>query len=258
MVRYEASLPEHRRLRVRRAALACALASGVAHAGAPFQTDDPGVVAAGRTEILVFHQSTLAGDARGGTLAGLEAHVGVVERLEIDVTAPLAFVRSSTSGASRGYGDTTLGVKYRLLDESDVAPAVSAVPKLVIATGRAGRGLGVGGEQVLLALSAQKSLADVQSYAAAGYWINRGPGGRNYAVFGWQVQRSVSERWTFGVEAFAVTAQANGQSTSTGFNIGGYYAIDERNQLLFSAGRGLRNVEQGNRASVYLGYQASF
>ena len=98
----------------------------------------------------------------------------------------------------------------------------------------------------------------MQSYAAAGYWINRGPGGRNYAVFGWQVQRSVSERWTFGVEAFAVTAQANGQSTSTGFNIGGYYAIDERNQLLFSAGRGLRNVEQGNRASVYLGYQASF
>jgi hypothetical protein len=57
---------------------------------------------------------------------------------------------------------------------------------------------------------------------------------------------------------FVVTAQSDGQTTSTGFNVGGYYPIDERNQLLFSAGRGLRNVEQGNRASAYLGYQASF
>jgi hypothetical protein len=98
----------------------------------------------------------------------------------------------------------------------------------------------------------------VQSYATAGYWSNNAPGGRNYAVLGWQVQRSMSERWTIGVEAFVVTAQFEGQSTSTGFNIGGYYAIDERNQLLFSAGRGLRNAAQGNRASVYLGYQAGF
>jgi len=243
---------------MRRAVLACALASGLARAGAPFQTDDPSVVAAGRAEVLVFHQSTLAGDARSGTLAGLEVHVGVVERLEIDVTGPLAFVRSATSGTSQGYGDTTLGVKYRLLDESDTAPALSAVPKLVVATGRASRGLGAGGEQLLLALSAQKSVASVQSYATAGYWINRAPGGRDYAVLGWQLQRAVSERWTLGIETFLMTAQSDGQSTSTGFNGGGYYAIDERNQLLFSAGRGLRNVGQGNRASVYLGYQASF
>ena len=240
------------------AALACVLVPALAHAGAPFQTDDPSVVAAGHQEIVVFHQSTLAGDARGGTLAGLEVHFGVVERLEIDVTAPLAFVRSSAAGSSYGYGDTTLGVKCRLLDETDTAPAVSAVPKLVVPTGRAGNDLGAGGAQVLLALSVQKSVADVQSYATAGYWFNRAPGGRDYAVLGWQVQRAVSEHWTLGAEAFLVAAQSEGHATSTGFNIGGYYAIDERNQLLFSAGRGLRNVGETNRASVYLGYQASF
>lgn len=240
------------------AALACALAPALAYGGAPFQTDDPSVVAAGHAEILVFHQSTLAGDARGGTLAGLEVHFGVVERLEIDVTAPLAFVRSSAGGSSYGYGDTTLGVKYRLLDETDTVPAVSAVPKLVVPTGRAGRDLGAGGAQVLLALSVQKSVAGVQSYATAGYWLNRAPRGRDYAVLGWQVQRPVSEHWTLGVEAFLAAPPSDGQATSTGFNIGGYYTIDEHNQLLFSAGRGLRNVEQTDRASVYLGYQASF
>ncbi len=261
MLPYDSSPRKHRpsrRLDMLGAVLGCALAPALAHAGAPFQTDDPSVVAAGHAEMLVFHQSTLAGDARSGTLAGLEVHVGVVERLEIDVTAPLAFVRASTSGASQGYGDTTLGVKYRLVDESDVAPALSAVPKLVVGTGRASRGLGVGGEQVLLALSAQKSVAGVQSYATAGYWINRAPGGRDYAVLGWQMQRPVSESWTLGVEAFVMTAQSDGQSTSSGFNVGGAYTIDERNQMLFSAGRGFRNVEQGNRAAVYLGYQASF
>jgi hypothetical protein len=242
---------------MRGAALACALVSTLARGGAPFQTDDPGIVTPGRAEILVFHQSTLAGDARSGTRAGLEVHVGVVERLEIDVTAPLAFVRSPTSGSHSAYGDTTLGVKYRLLDESDGVPAVSAVPKLVVATGSAARG-GAGGDQVLLALSAQKSIAGVPSYATAGYWINRAPGGRNFATLGWQVQRALSERWTLGAEAFLLTAQADGQATSVGFNVGGYYTLDERSQLLFSAGRGLRNVEQSNRASVYLGYLASF
>jgi hypothetical protein len=251
-------LRERVRRAVRIAITASVLISEVAVGGAPFQTDDPGVVLPGRFELVAFHQSTLAGDTRTGTLLGLELHAGVIERLEVDVTAPLAFVRTSGSGTERGYGDTALGFKYRVREETEDGPALSLVPKIVFPTGDAGRGLGSGGRQVLLALAVQKSVAGVQSYATAGYWINRAPGGRDYAAFGWQVQRPVSERWTVGAEVFVVTAQSDGQTTSTGFNIGGYYTIDERNQLLFSAGRGLRNVEQGNRASAYLGYQASF
>jgi hypothetical protein len=95
-------LRERVRRAVRIAITASVLVSEVAVGGAPFQTDDPGVVLPGRFELVAFHQSTLAGDTRTGTLLGLELHAGVIERLEVDVTAPLAFVRTSRSGNERG------------------------------------------------------------------------------------------------------------------------------------------------------------
>ena len=48
------------------------------------------------------------------------------------------------------------------------------------------------------------------------------------------------------------------QRGSAGFNVGGYYLLDERDQALFSLGRGLSNVHETNRVSAYVGYQHSF
>lgn len=228
-----------------------------AQCGAPFQTDDPSVVAPGGVELLVFYQSTRAEDARTGVLAGFEGHFGIVEGLEIDVTAPLAF-NQSQGHTSRGYGDTTLGLKYRLISESQTTPLVSLVPKLSVPTGSSARGLGNGGSQVLVAIAAQVSRERFQSYANAGYWINNAREGRNYTFVGWQLQGQVSERCAIGAELFHVGAQAVEQHASAGFNLGGSCAIDERNQFLVSGGRGFRNASETNRASMYVGFQTSF
>jgi hypothetical protein len=229
-----------------------------ARCGAPFQTDDPGVAASGRIELLSFYQSTLAAEARTGALPGLEMHFGMIEGVELDVTTPVAFNTPSTRGTQRAFGDTSIGLKYRLIPESDKWPLISLVPKITVPTGNASRGLGNGASQLDLAVAAQVSRGGFQTYANIGYWANNGSNNRNYWFLGVQAQYALSPAWIVGAEIFHTTAQTLDESPRTGFNIGGYYVVDPNNQVLFSAGRGLQNARQTNRVSVYVGYQIGF
>jgi hypothetical protein len=229
-----------------------------ARCGAPFATDDPGTVAPSHVELLVFYQGTLSAAGRSGASPGLEMHFGAFEGVEVDIATPLAFSAASGANTQRGYGDTTLGLKWRLVEESDALPLLSLVPKFTIPTGNSDRGLGNGGSQAFLALAAQKSAGSFQTYGTAGYWINNGTGNRNYWFVGGQVQYQFSDNWILGAEVFHTTAQTQGQSASTGFNVGGFYVFDQHRQLLFSAGSGLQNAAETNRVSVYLGFQSSF
>jgi len=240
------------------AAFVPALFSVGARCGAPFQTDDPAVVPPGRIELLPFYQGTLAADARTGALPGLDLHFGLLDGVELDVTTPLAFNSPAGQGTQRGYGDTSIGLKYRLIPESDVRPLVSLVPKVTVPTGNASRGLGNGASQVALAVAAQVSRDSFQTYANIAYCINNGSANRNYWFLGVQAQYVLSLAWIVGAEIFYTTAQTLDGPPRTGFNIGGYYVIDPNNQVLFSAGRGLQNAAQTNRVSAYIGYQIGF
>ena len=240
------------------ALLAAALLPLNAQCGAPFQTDDPSVVAGGHVDLLAFYQSTLAADTRGGSAPGVELHVGVTDRAEVDVASSLAFSTTPDAGTRRGYGDTTIGLKYVLVQETERVPLVSFVPKITLATGNADRGLGNGGTRVLVGVAAQKSAEAFATYGNVAYMVNEGAGNRNFGFAGWEVQRQLSDRWIVGAEVFASGAQAAGQRASAGFNVGGYYVFGERDQALFSLGRGLSNVHETNRVSAYVGYQRSF
>jgi hypothetical protein len=237
-------------------ALACLPLDG--HCGAPFETDDPSTVAKGHVELLAFYQSTLQASGRTGTFLGLESHFGAFDGVEFDIITPLAFNIPAGQNIQHGYGDTTFGLKYQLLEESDELPLVSLVPKIVLPTGNSSRGLGNGGSQAFLALAALKTLGSLQTYANAGYWINNGTDNRNYWFVGAQGQYQLSDAWILGAEIFHNTVQSSGQSPSTGFNVGGYYVLGPYGQVLFSAGHGLQNANQTNRVSTYLGFQLSF
>ena len=239
-------------------ALALVVLPAGGRCGAPFQTDDPAVLATGHVELLAFYQATLTAAGRSGSSPGFESHFGILPNTELDVVTPLAFDTPSGSGTGRGYGDTVLALKYRLVEESETSPLLSLVPKVTIPTGNSSRGLGNGGSQVLLALAAQWHSGPFQTYANAGYWINNGTNNENYWFLGWQAQYQFSSRWILGAEIFHTTSQLVGQPSSTGFNFGGYYVFDPHNQLLFSAGRGLQHAAETNRVSTYLGYQLSF
>jgi len=229
-----------------------------AWAGPPFRTDDPEAVEYQHAEFYVFYQQTLGADGRTGLVPAFEFNYGVYENLQLHLVAPVAFSTPSGQRTTRGYGDTEFGVKWQFNEETDTMPMVGIFPLLEIPTGNSDQGLGNGHTQVFIPLWLQKHWADFQTYGGGGYWINNGPGNRNYWFFGWQAQYQFSEHVTLGAEIFHTTGQVAGQGDSTGFNLGGYYNFDEHNHLLFSAGKGLQNAAESNRVSSYVGYQYTF
>lgn len=232
--------------------------AGVASAGPPFRTDDPDVGVYRQFELNLFFQQTLVADGRDGVGPSAELNYGALENLQLHLMTPIAFTIPSGEAVIRGFGDTELGVKFRLAKETDDTPAVALSALVDIPTGDSKKGLGNGGSQVFLPLWLSKRWGRFQTYGGGGYWINNGPDWKNYWFFGWQAQYDFSDHWTLGGEVFYNTGQQPGQRSSTGFNIGGLYSLDEHNSILFSAGKGLRNAAQTNRVSSYLAYSITF
>ena len=234
------------------------IASFAVSAGPPFRTDDPEAVEYKHAEFYVFYQQTLAADGRTGVLPAFEFNYGVYENVQLHLVAPVAFSTPSGQGATHGYGDTELGVKWQINEETETMPMVGIFPLVEIPTGNSDKGLGNGHTQVFIPVWLQKKWGDFQTYGGGGYWINNGPDNRNYWFFGWQAQYQFSEHVTLGAEVFHTTGQVVDQGSSTGFNVGGFYNFDEHNHLLFSAGKGLQNAAVTNRVSSYVGYQYTF
>lgn len=237
---------------------AALLAPSLALCGPPFRTDDPEAVEYGHAEFYVFYQQTLARDGRSGTVPGFEFNYGAYEHIQLHVIAPYAFDAPSGQSATHGYGDTELGVKWQFTDETESTPMIGIFPLVEIPTGNSDRGLGNGASQVFLPVWLQKKWGEFQTYGGGGYWVNNGIGNKNYWFVGWQAQYDFSDHLTLGAELFYNTATVVGESSSTGFNVGGYYNFDEHNHLLFSAGKGVQNAAQTNRVSTYIGYQWTF
>lgn len=226
-----------------------------AHAGPPFRTDDPEAVEYKHAEFYVFAQETLTEDGRTGVLPAFEFNYGVFPNVQLHLVTPWAFNKPSGAGTAHGYGDTELGVKWQLNEESETMPMIGIFPLVEAPTGNSDKGLGNGHTQIFLPVWLQKKWGKFQTYGGGGYWINNGPDNRNYWFAGWQVQYEFSEHVTLAAEIFHTTGQVVDQGSSTGFNVGGYYNFDEHNHFLFSAGKGLRNAAQTNRFSAYIGYQ---
>ena len=97
-------------------ALACA---APAHAGPPFQTDDPDPVEFRHFEMYAFELSDGTGSNAGGTslaLPAYEVNYGIVPNVQLHLVLPLATVFPPANGpTSFGLGDTELGAKVRLL-----------------------------------------------------------------------------------------------------------------------------------------------
>lgn len=227
-------------------------------AGPPFLTDDPEPVDLGHWEVYGFTQVTEVRDNASGVEPGLEINYGLAPNLQIHMIAPLAVDHPEGRHDTFGLGDIELGAKYRFIQETDGSPQVGMFPLLELPTGDAGHGLGAGCVRAFLPVWVQKSYGDWLTYGGGGYWINPGPGNRNYWFTGWLVQRQVTKPLAVGVELFHETASTVGGKASTGFNIGGIYDLNDHYHLLFSGGSGLQNTAVTNTFSYYLALQYTF
>jgi hypothetical protein len=239
---------------------AACLSASPASAGPPFITDDPEPVDLGHWEVYGFSAGTHTQADTGGALGGMEVNYGAAPNLQLHLIVPLAFDEPKGGDLKTGLGDTEFGVKYRLVTpgKDDWFPQVGVFPLVEAPTGDAEQGLGAGATRVYLPVWLQKDVGKWTTYGGGGYWINPGPGARNYWFAGWLVQNQVTDNLALGVEAFHQTAQTLGGKESSGFNIGAIYDFNEHYHLLMSAGRGLQNAEATNAASYYVAIQHTF
>jgi Putative MetA-pathway of phenol degradation len=166
-------LPDSIRARARRVepgvALALILAlPGLASAARPLDTEDTGTAERVEVEIGATYQTASDGDA--GQL-GIAINVGVLVNLEVNAQGTLTVVDPPDAGARGGVGDTVLGVKYRVFDETPPWPALLGRLTLRLPTGDEARGLGAEGTDVGLLLAASRTLGTLTLTVNVGYTI---------------------------------------------------------------------------------------
>ncbi len=227
--------------------LALLLIAAVAHAGPPFVTDDPEPVDYHHWEVYAATLGTRDDAGLHGTLPHVEVNYGAAPGLQLHVILPLAY-----AGDAHGLGDTELGAKYRLLDETPHRPQLGVFQLLEVPTGSASRGLGGGHLQAFFPLWAQKSWGPWMAYGGGGYWVNPSDDNRNYWLTGVVVQRDLSAHLTLGGELYATTPAAVDAGSELNINLGGQYNFNEGHHLLFSIGRGLHGE---TTLLYYLAYQ---
>ena len=183
------------------------------------------------------------------TCPHVEINYGVVPNVQLHLLAPLGYVKNE-SRKSYGYMDTEFGIKYRFVNEDD-GLMIGVFPLVELPTGNEKQQLGNGKTKYYLPIWIQKTWGNFTTYFGAGYWINPGNGNKNYSFIGWEGQYDFSPTFTLGGEVYHQTPDAEGGTSTTGFNIGGYININKINHILFSLGRNFVNSEY----TAYLGYQ---
>jgi hypothetical protein len=247
------------------------MAASSADAGPPYLTDDPVPVELGHWEIYGFSQGSFVDRQASLASPAAEINYGALLELQLHMQVSAALIGQSGFVTQYGLGDAQAGFKYRVLDAdaTDVWPQIAIYPQMAFPSGNASRGLGSGRAHAFLPLWFEKDFTGGwSSDFGGGYWINPGPGNRDYWFLGWQVQRQVWRKLVLGAEVFMQSASSRaiagelgypaGTRTLAGFNVGAVYDFTEHHHLLASAGTGIVQANRTDAATYYLGYQLTF
>jgi hypothetical protein len=187
-------------------------------AARPLDTEDPGTVPPGNVEIeLSLDYLEIERSRLGGTKAVLS--LGVVTNLEVRVEAAALVLGPERHDIEGGVGDTLLGVKYRLLDETDARPAVLTAVNLRLPTGDASRGFGAPGTDVTVLAVVGKSFGPVALIGNAGYSFVTEDRNRDTWTLGASVEWAVGRKWSVAAEVVSVVnahASEHGAIARTG------------------------------------------
>ena len=227
------------------------LATGSAHAGPPFVTDDPEPPPPGGWEINVpFILERTPGQTDMNTPL-FDLNYGLPD-IQLKLEFPIEVVNEDTTGTQAGAGDTLIGVKWRFFHNEKSQLQLGTYPQLLVPTGDRTRGLGQGQPAYLLPFLAQKSWEKWTLYGNVGYWWQTGAETRNYVYAGAVLERQINERLELGVELFGNSPKQRGGRSDVAFNIGGTLKLREHLNLLFTGGR---DIVGDTHAMVYIGLQ---
>jgi hypothetical protein len=226
-----------------------------ATAGPPFLTDDPEPVELRHWEVYVGSQGARDRVGWSGTAPHVELNYGPARNVQLHLIAPLVLVLPAAGRSAYGYGDTELGLKVRLLQETPSHPQVGTFPIMEVPSRDARIETGGGDVQLFIPIWIQKSLEPWTTYCGGGYWTDVDGLHQHWWFLGWEAQRKLSRAVTAGGELFHETAKDEASEPETGFNLGLILDLSELQHMLVSAGR---DFEGPNRLQGYVAYQLTF
>ncbi len=223
-----------------------------AHAGPPFQTDDPEPIDYKHIEMYAFTLVDSTGKNAGGTVIEVpayEVNYGALPNVHLHLVIPMtAIFQPAGAPTYFGIGDIETGVKLRFIQESAHRPQVGIFPFFELPSGSADKGLGVGSTWYRMPMWAQKSWGPEKTQ-----WISYGGGGEtvfsgdahaagyeNFPFAGWLVQKQLNEKWTLGGELFGHGEEGPAgiaPRAATLLDAGGQYEFRDGFDLLFAGGR---------------------
>jgi hypothetical protein len=256
------------------------LLSSPSWAGPPFITDDPEPTEYLHWEAYIFSQGTHATGEISGMAPSCDCNYGGLPNVQLHFQPGMAVAKANGSSLQWGLGDTEFGIKYRFIeqDKASWVPSIAIYPLLETPIGDSARGLGTGRTHAFVPIWVQKDFGDWTTYGGGGYWINPGPGNKNFWFAGSVLERKITDKFMLGVELFhqtpnvAVSMDSRDFNTATllhqpssdigvtqltGFNIGGIYDFTDHYHFLFSFGRGLQNAKETNEFSWYIGFEVT-
>lgn len=218
-------------------ALRLVLSPGAAGAGRPLDTEDTGTVEPGKVELELGADYTRNPEDRTGALTGVLS-VGVLPGLEGRAESALIRLDQDGQGARGGLGDSLLGVKYRVLDETEARPAVLTALAVRFPTGDDRRGLGARGEDVQLLLVVSKGFGPVTLTGNAGYTVVTTDREADTWTLAGAAEYRLAKAWTLVGEVVGALGARQAADTAV-VRIGAVYALTEGIRVDAAVGTGL-------------------
>ncbi len=230
-----------------------------AWAGPPFITDDPEPVKYQHWEINYAVSKTWRADSMSAGLPSIDINYGIAPNMQLHAQPRYSYEGTRTDKRF-GIDDTEVGVKYRFLnwEQGDSSIMVGIYPMLQMSTGDRKLGPNRGKKQLFLPLWMQGSTEKWTIYGGTGYRINPGAGNKNSVFIGTSALYQVTKSLQLGGETFHETPDAIEGASTSGFNLGGNYNLAPDLNLLFSVGKGIKNVSPTNQLSGYLALQVLY
>jgi hypothetical protein len=169
---------------VTRLAIAVLLSASaqLAHAAHPLISEDPGTQGTGGVELEIGFAAS-DGEPGGGRVSQLapQLAVGVHPAIDLLVVPRYLWLRPKDEPRQRGFGDTSLDVKWRFYENDTVQLAVRAGAEL--ATGDDSKGLGQDGTGWHAVLAMSVDVEPVQWLVNLGYTRARVSGERSHLPY---------------------------------------------------------------------------
>ncbi len=222
-----------------------------AFSGRPLSTDDAWTVEKGKFQLETGFDMARQRNHDKEYGPSLTLTYGLLDRLDFGIGSEYLFVRPKNGENERGFGDTELKAKYRVLDEKEIFPAVSVAGKFKAPIASQTKGLGNGEFGLGVNIIATKNISKrLVLHANVGYTFTGEEGAKNEINYALGSQFLLTDKWAL-VGEIVGTNNLNGKKDDPlSALFGTYYEVKKNVVLDAGVGVGMNSAAPDYRISA--------